>query len=218
MGFLGDVVDWFADGDNWSGDNGLPNRILEHLQISVIAVLLACLIALPVAIVLGHLRRGGGFAAAVANVGRAVPSFAILVLALKVFGLGSTPTYVALVALAVPPILVNAYTGMRGVDDDLRDAAKGMGLSGSQVLRSVELPLAMPLLMAGVRTGAVQVVATATLAAVIGEGGLGRLIVDGQAVRDEVRVFAGALVVALLSVLTELTLGLVQRHLGKEHR
>jgi osmoprotectant transport system permease protein len=217
MGFLGDVVDWFADGDHWSGQNGLPNRVLEHLEISIVAVLVACLLALPVAVTLGHLRRGGAFAAAVANVGRAVPSFAILVLALKLFGLGSTPTYVALVALAVPPILVNAYTGVRGVDDDLRDAARGMGLSGMQVLRRVELPLALPLLMAGVRTGAVQVVATATLAAVIGEGGLGRYIVDGYAVQDDVRVFAGALVVALLSVLTELGLGLVQRHLGKGH-
>jgi osmoprotectant transport system permease protein len=149
--------------------------------------------------------------AAVANVGRAVPSFALLVLALKVFGLGVTPTYVALVALAVPPMLVNAYVGLAEIDPELRESAKGMGMTGRQALWRVELPLALPMVMAGIRTGAVQVVATATLAAFIGEGGLGRYIVDGQSVQDNVTVFAGAFAVAVLSVLTELGLGAVQK-------
>lgn len=211
MGFLGDVVAWFTTADHWQGSNGLPQRMGEHVVLSLVAVGIACVVALPVGIALGHLRRGGAVAAAVANTGRAVPSFALLVLALKVFGLGTTPTYVALVALAVPPMFVNAYVGVAEVDAEVRDAATGMGMTGWQALRLVELPLALPLVMAGIRTGAVQVVATATLAAFIGEGGLGRYIVDGRAVQDNVTVFAGAFTVAVLSVLTELVLGGVQK-------
>jgi osmoprotectant transport system permease protein len=211
MGFLGDVFDWFTSGDHWHGLNGLPHRVGEHVVLSLVAIGIAIVVAVPVGIALGHLRRGGTVAAAVANIGRAVPSFALLVLALKIFGLGVMPTYIALVALGLPPMLVNAYVGVAEVDTELRDAARGMGMTGWQALRRVELPLALPLVMGGIRTGAVQVVATATLAAYIGEGGLGRYIVDGQSVQDNVTVFAGALVVALLSVATELGLGAVQR-------
>jgi len=211
MGFLGDVVDWFTSGDHWHGLNGLPHRVGEHVVLSLVAIGIAVVIAVPVGITLGHLRRGGTVSAVVATLGRAVPSFALLVLALKIFGLGVTPTYIALVALGLPPMLVNAYVGVAEVDTELRDAARGMGMTGWQSLRRVELPLALPLVMGGIRTGAVQVVATATLAAYIGEGGLGRYIVDGQSVQDNVTVFAGALVVALLSVATELGLGAVQR-------
>lgn len=211
MGFWRDVIVWFTTGEHWQGVNGLPNRVGEHVVLSLVAVSIACVIALPIGISLGHHRRGGTLAAVVANTGRAIPSYALLVLALKVLGLGVTPTYIALVVLAIPPILVNAYAAVSQIDVELRDAARGMGMTGWQSLRSVELPLALPLVMAGVRTGAVQVVATATLAAFIGEGGLGRYIVDGRAVQDNVTVFAGAFVVALLSVLTELGLGAVQR-------
>jgi len=211
MGLVGDVVSWFGDGDHWTGPNGVIHRVGEHVVLSLVALLIGCAIALPIGIVLGHRQRGGTVAAAVANTGRAIPSFAVLVLALKIWGLGATPTYIALVVLAVPPILVNAYVGLAEVDDDIRDAARGMGMSGRQALWRVELPLAAPLVMAGVRTGAVQVVATATLAAFIGEGGLGRLIVDGRAVQDQAMVLAGAVVVAVLSIATELGLGALQR-------
>jgi osmoprotectant transport system permease protein len=211
MGFLGDVARWFTTSAHWHGDNGLPHRTGEHVVLSLVAIGLAAVVALPIGIALGHLRRGGTVSAAVANTWRAVPSYALLVLAFQVFGLGSTPTYVALVALGLPPMLVNAYVGVAGVDTEVRDAARGMGMTGWQSLRRVELPLALPLVMAGLRTGAVQVVATATLAAFIGEGGLGRYIVDGHAVQDNVTVVAGATVVALLSVLTELGLGAVQK-------
>ena len=217
MRFAGDVVEWFAAAEHWRGHAGVPNRLWEHLQISGIALLAAAAIALPLGLVLGHTGRGGLLAVNVSNIGRAIPSFAILVLVVQWTGVGTAPAIAALVALAAPPILTNTYVAIRAVDPDVREAAHGMGMTGMQRLARVEAPLAMPLIMAGVRTSAVQVVATATLAAVIGEGGLGRLIVDGQAVRDEVRVVAGAFVVALLSVLTELGLGLVQRHLGKGH-
>jgi osmoprotectant transport system permease protein len=211
MGFLGDVVAWFTTGEHWHGMNGLPHRVGEHVVLSLVAIAVTLVVALPIGIGLGHRRRGGTLAAAVANTGRAVPSFALMVLALKIFGLGTTPIYIALVVLAIPPVLVNAYVGISEVDAELRDAAKGMGLTGWQVLRQVELPLGLPLVMAGVRTGAVQVVATASLAAFVAGGGLGRYIVDGLSVQDHVTVFAGAFVVALLSVLTEVGLGAVQK-------
>ena len=211
MEFLGDLASWFADGDHWWGDAGLLNRLRQHVVTSAVAVAIACAIALPVGVLLGHRGRGGTVAVNLSNVGRALPSFAVLAIAFQIFGLGSTPTYVALVILAIPPILTNAYVGVAGVDREARDAAVGMGLSGAQVLRRVELPLSVPLVMAGVRTSAVTVVATATIAAVISENNLGRYIIDGYAVRDEVQIVAGAIVVALLSVLTERGLAVLQR-------
>lgn len=211
MQFLADVARWFTDAANWRGAGGIPARLAEHLLYSGVSVAIALLLALPLAVVLGHTGRGGTLAVNLSNIGRAVPSFALLVLALQVFGLGTTPAYVALVALAVPPIITNTYVGMREVDADVREAARGMGMTGRQLLRQVELPLAVPYILGGIRTAAVQVVATATLAAVIAAGGLGRFIVDGRAQRDDVQLFAGALLVAGLALVTELGLGLVQR-------
>jgi osmoprotectant transport system permease protein len=221
MSFLGEVVDWFRDGSHWSGNDGVIHRLAEHVQISLVSIVIAALIALPIGIVLGHLRRGGLLAINVSNVGRALPSFALLILLVQVFGIGdppgllaftgSLPTLIALVALAVPPMLTNAYVGMTDVDNDVREVARGMGMSGGQQLTRVELPIAMPLIMAGVRTAAVAVVATAALAAYIGWGGLGRYIIDGLATQDYVQVFAGAVLVALLSVVFELALAGVQR-------
>jgi osmoprotectant transport system permease protein len=217
MGFLGDVVSWFADAGNWEGSRGVIVRIREHLAMSGLAVAAAVLIALPIGVWFGHRRRGGMIAINVSNIGRALPSFAILAVGVELFGIrryaivGSLTTFIALVALAIPPIVTNAYVGVSGVSDDVVDSARGMGLTGRQQLLRIELPLAVPLVMAGVRTAAVQVVATATIAAEVGFGGLGRFVVDGIAVRDFPQVFAGALLVALLSLLTELLLGLVQR-------
>lgn len=211
MEVMGDAVAWFAEGAHWRGPGGVPARLWEHLVLSVVPLLLAVAAALPVGVLLGHLRKGGLVAVNVANIGRAVPSFAVLVLALQALGFGRTPAYVALFALAVPPILTNAYVGLAGVDDDVIESARGMGMTGLEVLRRVELPLAVPLVMAGIRTSAVQVVATATLGAYIAQGGLGRYIVDGYAQRDFGQVVAGALLVSALAVLTEVGLGAVQR-------
>lgn len=210
MEFLGDVAAWFGDGSNWTGNAGMLARLGEHVRISVVAMLIALVIALPVGLALGHLGKGGTLAINISNVGRAIPSIALLTVAVQFLGLGSVPTYIALVALAVPPMITNAYVGIRSVDAEIRESARGMGLTGAQVLRQVELPLAVPLVMAGVRTAAVTVVATATLAALVGEGGLGRFILDGRAVQDLVRVFAGALAVGVLAVLTERGLGALQ--------
>jgi osmoprotectant transport system permease protein len=211
MSFLGRVVDWFTTAQHWRGDFGIPQRVEEHLMLSAVSVAIAVVIALPVGVVLGHIGRGGFLAINVSNIGRAIPSFGLLVFAQQLFGIGNGPAYVALVALAVPPIVTNAYVAVREVDPEIKEAARGMGMSGPQQLLRVELPVAVPLVMAGVRTGAVQVVATATLAAIIAGGGLGRFIIDGLAVQDRVQLFAGAVLVALLSALTEVSLSLVQR-------
>lgn len=178
---------------------------------SLAAIATAALLALPLGVALGHYGRGGLLAINISNVGRAVPSFALLVLMLLVLGLGAGPAFVTLVALAIPPMVTNAYVGMRGVDRGLIDAAQGLGMRWHQVLFKVELPNALPVLMAGVRTAGVQVVATATLAALVAWGGLGRYIVDGLAQLDYVQVFAGAMLVAALAALAELAFMGLQR-------
>jgi osmoprotectant transport system permease protein len=223
VSFLDDVWGFFDNADRWHGDEGIPTLLGQHIQMTVIAVLVAAAVALPVGITLGHLRKGGAVAINIANIGRALPALALLILAVQQFGIGdpegiltpvhSIPAFLALFALAVPPMVANSYVGMASVDDDVREAARGMGMRGGQVLWRVELPIALPLVMAGVRTAAVAVVATATLAAYVDAGGLGRYIVDGFAVQNNVKVFAGGLLVALLAVAVELALGLLQRML-----
>jgi osmoprotectant transport system permease protein len=209
--FLVEVAAWFNDRANWRGRSGLANLLGEHLWVCALAMVVALVVALPLGLVLGHLGRGGVVAINVSNVGRALPSFAVLVLALQLSSIGTTPALVALVALAIPPMVTNSYVGVRQVDADLVESARAMGMTGRQVFRTVELPLALPLVMAGVRTAAVQVVGTATLAALVGYGGLGALVVLGLRTGDNVEVFAGALAVAVLALATELALGRVQR-------
>jgi osmoprotectant transport system permease protein len=223
MGFLGDVFNFLTDGAHWHGQEGIPTLTLQHLQLTVVSVLVAGLVALPIGLVLGHVRTGGAIAVNIANVGRALPSLALLILAVQWVGIGaptgvltpvqSVPAFIAMFALAVPPMLANAYVGVAGVDDEIRESARGMGMNGRQTLVKVELPIALPLVMAGIRTAAVAVVATATLAAYVSSGGLGRYIVDGFAVQDNAKVFAGGLLVALLAIALELALALVQRFL-----
>jgi osmoprotectant transport system permease protein len=210
--FLGDVFAWI--GDNWTrgAGGGIWPRVIEHVQISGLSLLLALAIALPPAVALGHLRRGGALAINVVNVGRALPSFAILVLALQITNrIGVVPTVIALVALAIPPIFTNTYVGLREVDLEIRESAAGMGMRGTQVLGRIELPMAFPLIMAGLRTSAVQVIATATLATLVGWGGLGYYIIVGLRLNDNVQVFGGALVVVVLALLVDLGLAGVQR-------
>jgi osmoprotectant transport system permease protein len=213
MAFLSKVGAWFADPANWTGSSGIPTRLVEHLQISGESVAIAAVIALPIGILLGHYGRFGALALNVSNVGRALPSFGILVIAFQVFGLGNLPVILALTALAIPPMVTNSYVGMREVDPDIKEAARGMGYRELAQLLRVELPLAVPLVMAGIRTSAVQVVATATLAAIIAGGGLGRYIIDGYGQQIYAEVFAGAVLVALLALATEVSLAGVERAL-----
>jgi len=222
MSLGAEVVEWFTTAEHWRGDFGVPHRLAEHALMSLAAVMAAVLIGLPLGVWLGHRGRGGAVAINLANVGRAVPSLAILALVQQAIGLsgwpgfGARPAFVALVALAVPPLVTNAYVGMRGADRDVVEAARGMGMTGTDLLRRVELPIALPLVMAGIRTSAVQVVATATLAAVTAWGGLGRFIVDGFGQQDNAQIVAGALLVGLLALLTELILARVQRRVVSE--
>lgn len=219
MALAGDVVAYFRLRDHWWGPAGFLHRLAEHAEMSFSALGFAVILAVPVAVWLGHRRRFGLLAVNVSNVGRAVPSFAILVVGAQLAGLQSVPiigswfVFMALVVLAIPPMVTNAYVAVAGVPDELRDAARGTGLSETQSLWRVELPVALPLVMAGVRTSAVQVVSTATIAAVVGAGGLGRYIVDGVALGQagSTRVVAGSLLVALFAIATEAVFALIQR-------
>jgi osmoprotectant transport system permease protein len=219
MHFLRQVLDWLANGDNWFGRDGLVHLLRQHLQVSAASLAVAILIALPIGLVLGHFRTGGAIAINVSNAGRALPTYAVLVLAVTVFGIsgprvlswtGSAATFIALVLLGMPPIITNAYVGMVEVDRELVDAARGVGMRGWQVLVGVELPIALPLVMAGIRTAALGVVATATLASWTGYDTLGTPINVGIAIQDNVRIFGGALLVAVLALLVEVVLAWAQ--------
>ncbi|MEU8569398.1 ABC transporter permease subunit [Streptomyces pathocidini] len=205
MGALADAWAWLTTGANWAGQNGVWNRLSEHLYLSAVCLALACAIALPVALYLGHIGRGGALAVNLSNGGRAVPTLAVLVLlTLTPLGKhGDLPTIIALVLFAVPPLLTNAYIGMREVDAAVVEAARGMGMSGRQLFGRVELPLAYPLIATGLRSAGVQVVATATLAAMAGGGGLGRVITAGFNTYNTPQVVAGAVLVAALALLVE---------------
>jgi len=210
MSVLQGIVAWFADPAHWSGADGVPVRVAEHLGYCLLATAVATLIALPLGVILGHTGKGGSLAINVSNAGRAIPTFGIVLLAFLVAGAGLLPITVALVLLAIPPILTNTYVAVRGIDRELRDAAEGMGMYGWQVVRQLEVPMAMPLIMAGVKTSAVQVVATATLAAYVSLGGLGRYIFDGLGQQVYAEVAAGAILVAVLALGVEYGLSKVQ--------
>jgi osmoprotectant transport system permease protein len=214
------AVRWILDPVHWQGADSVPTRLGEHVAISVASVAVALLVAVPAGLWVGHTRRFALLAVNLANIGRATPSYAVMAMILPIslsispeLGLSLIPTFVAMTVLAIPPVLVNTYTGIRQVDEDLVEAGRGMGMLERQVLAGIELPLALPVIFGGIRTAAVQVVATATLGAIVGFGGLGRYLIDGIARRDFERLFAGVILVALLAILTELGLALVQRRL-----
>jgi osmoprotectant transport system permease protein len=205
MSALHDALNFLNDPANWRGSDGIAYRTGEHLLLSATAVLAGCAVALPLGLWLGHTGRGGSTTVVVSNASRALPTLALLT-ALATFpalGFGNVPTIIALAVFAIPPLLTNTYVGMRSVDPEIRDAARGMGLSAGQMLRRVEFPLAVPLIAAGLRTAAVQVVATATLAALVGGGGLGVIIVIALAQQNTGQLLAGGFLVALLALLVE---------------
>jgi osmoprotectant transport system permease protein len=215
VNYFADALVWLNDPLNWTNSGGLLDRLTEHLVISFWAVLLACAVGWPLGIWLGHRGRGGPTVITIANLTLALPTLALLtILPLTPLGFGKPPVIVALAVFAVPPLLANAYTGLRSVDPETRDAARGMGLSGGQLLRQVELPLAVPYLAAGLRTAAVQVVATAALAAFVNGGGLGEVISAGFGLGISVggaQIVAGGIIVVLLALTVEGVLALVQR-------
>lgn len=220
------TVEWLLDPAHWSGTDGIPIRLWEHIWISAASVLTATAIGLPIGAFIGHTGRAASLAINLANVGRAVPSYAILVIVLPIslrlaptlgydpaLGLSEIPTFTAMTLLAIPPILVGTYAGLREVDRDLVEAARGMGMRERQILTGVEIPLALPVILGGMRTAGVQVVATATLGAVVAYGGLGRYLIDGIARNETDRLFAGVVLVAALALVVEGGFALLQRAL-----
>jgi osmoprotectant transport system permease protein len=215
---LREMWEYLTGGTAWSGRNGIPALTWAHIQISVVAIVIAAVVAIPAAIVLGHIRRGAFLAVSVVNIGRAIPSFAVMALVLPFslrygFGLGFWPTIVALVLLALPPIFTNTYTGVRDAPEDAVEAARGMGMRAGELVRRVEVPAAVPLILTGLRVSAVQVVATATLAPLVGYRNLGTLVVTGYTSPDKGPMLAGALAVTVLALTTDGAFALAQRWL-----
>lgn len=206
-----DLLGWLT----WTDPQDGPlQRLQEHVTYTGLAVLLACAVGLPLGITLGHLRRGGGLAVNISNIGRAIPTLGVVILfAVSPVGAGTVGISLALALFALPPVLTNAYVGMREVDPEAVEAARGMGMGTWQLVSRVELPLAFPLIAAGVRSAVLQVLATAVLAAAVGGGGFGRFLIDGLGSQDYPQLQAGALLVAGLAFAVEVALALVQRGL-----
>jgi osmoprotectant transport system permease protein len=210
---IGQVIAWFTDPTNWTGTPGIPNRTFEHIWLSALTVAVGAAVALPIGLYIGHTGRGAFLAVSVANIGRALPSYSLLLIFFTFFGVGFATAFPALLFLTIPPILTSTYVGLTEVDRDMVEAGRGMGMTEGQLLRRVELPMATPVIVAGVRIAAVQVVATATLAALVGGGALGRFIVDGFGLQQDDQLVGGAILVALLALLTERLFTLLERQL-----
>ncbi|HET6561845.1 MAG TPA: ABC transporter permease [Marmoricola sp.] len=215
---MNDVIAWLTDGQNWQGGDGIWLRTWEHVYYSGIALVLASLVAVPVGLWVGHTGRGRFLAVNITGALRAIPSLGLLFVSIMLIGPRLhgewgvlVATEIVLVVLAIPPILAGAYAGVEQVEGAARDAARGMGMRGPEVLWQVELPCALPLIASGLRSAALQVVATATLAATVGLGGLGRYLIDGLAVRDYAQMAGGAVLVAALALLVDFLASALQR-------
>ncbi|WP_433163395.1 ABC transporter permease [Kribbella sp. CA-247076] len=204
--------EYLTDSFNWSGPEGIWARILQHIWYTFAALGISAAIALPVGLRIGHTRRGAFLAINLGNAARALPSLGLLMLAVLLTDqIGFLPVLIALVALGVPPILASTYAGLSGVDPATIDAARGMGMTGREILTKVEIPIAMPLIISGLRGATLQIVSTATIAALVSLGGLGRYVVDGLKLRDFPQMFTGALLVALLAILLDVLFAVLGR-------
>ena len=202
MNVLHFINSFFSDGSHWHGYDGIPTRLREHVQYSLLALAVAAAIGLPVGLLTGHTGRGGNTLSLIATAARALPSFGLLVLMFVLIGFGLVPVMIPLVVLAVPPILVTTYEAMRSVDPSPVDAARGMGMNETNILFQVELPVALPLILSGLRSAAIQIVSTATIAAYVSLGGLGRYIIDGLYQKNYEKVVGGATLVAGMALVT----------------
>jgi osmoprotectant transport system permease protein len=208
---IGEIVGWFTDPANWQDSQGALNRLLQHLGYVLGALVLAAVIALPVGLFVGHTGRGGVVLVGVANIIRALPTLGLVTFLFLLFTDSAVAAFIGLVVLAIPPILAGTYAGLQAVDDHVVDAAEGMGMRGRQQLWQVEVPIALPLIIGGIRNAVLQLVATAAVAAYVGLGGLGRFLLDGLAVFDYAEVVAGAVLTAVLAIVLDLALAGVQR-------
>jgi osmoprotectant transport system permease protein len=211
MSFFSWAWDWVNQRSNWSGQGSIPQQLIAHLGYSGLPLLIAALIAIPAGVAIGHTGRGATVVINIANAWRAIPTLGLLVLLVVLLGFSALTWLLPLVVLAIPPILVNSYEGVAGVDPGVRDAARGMGMTTWQQVTRVEMPIALPLILVGLRTSAVFVVATATIAAYIGLGGLGRFIIDGLASDQYGPVAGGALLVVMLAVLVLVLFAVLSR-------
>jgi osmoprotectant transport system permease protein len=203
---------YLTDPFNWSGNEGIWARIVEHLWYTFAALGLSVLIGLPIGLRIGHTRRGAFLAINLGNAARALPSLGLLMLAVLVTNqIGFLPVLIALVALGIPPILASTYAGLSGVDASTIDAARGMGMTGREILTKLEIPIGLPLIISGIRSATLQIVSTATIAALVSLGGLGRYVIDGLKLRDFPQMFSGALLVALLALLLDALFALIGR-------
>ncbi|TDW81143.1 MULTISPECIES: ABC transporter permease [Kribbella] len=204
--------EYLTDPFNWSGNEGIWARIVQHLWYTFAALGLSVVIALPIGLRIGHTRRGAFLAINLGNAARALPSLGLLMIAVLLTDqIGFLPVLIALVALGIPPILASTYAGLSGVDPATIDAARGMGMTGREILTKVEIPIGLPLIISGVRSATLQIVSTATIAALVSLGGLGRYVVDGLKLRDFPQMFTGALLVALLALLLDAVFALIGR-------
>ncbi|PBC60096.1 ABC transporter permease [Streptomyces sp. Tue6028] len=201
MNVLEFIRSFFSDGSHWHGYDGIPQRVWEHVQYSASALAIATAIGLPVGLVTGHTGRGGNALAFVSSAARALPTFGLLVLMFVWLGIGITPVMIPLVVLAIPPVLITTYEAVRNVDPSPVDAARGMGMPEGKILLQVEVPAALPLILSGLRSAAIQIVSTATIAAYVSLGGVGRYIVDGLYQRNYEKVVGGATLTAVLALL-----------------
>jgi osmoprotectant transport system permease protein len=201
VSFFSWAWDWVRQDANWHGPGSIPQQLLAHLGYSGLPLLIAALVAIPAGVAIGHTGRGAALVINVANAWRSIPTLGLLILLVVLLGFSPLTWLLPLVVLAIPPILVNTYEGVAGVDPGARDAARGMGMTRWQQVTRVEVPIALPLILVGLRTSAVFVVATATIAAYIGLGGLGRFIIDGLASNSYGPVAGGALLVVALAVI-----------------
>jgi osmoprotectant transport system permease protein len=211
MSFLIYAWNWLRQPAQWHGAGDIPARILEQLGYSGLSLLIAAVIALPLGVAIGHTGRGAFFAVSLTNAWRSIPTLGLLVLLVVVLGFSTLTWLVPLVVLGIPPILVNAYEGVAGIDPGLRDAAIGVGMTRWQQLLQVEVPVALPLIIVGLRTAAISIVSTATIVAYIGLGGLGRNIFDGLATNSYGEVAGGAVLVVLLALAVLVLFALVRR-------
>ncbi|MFI7580846.1 ABC transporter permease [Kocuria sp. M1N1S27] len=211
MSLFGDALSWLVDPGNWSGSGGIPARLLEHLTYSGVTLAVALAVAVPLGLWVGHTGRGSGVVVGLAGALRALPTLGLLTLFTLLLGLGLVPPIIALVLLAIPPILSGTYAGIANVPPSLKDAGAAMGMTGGQVLARVEVPNALPVILGGIRNAALQVVATVTVVAYINLGGLGRYLIDGLAVRDYERMLGSVVLVAVLALAVDALLALAQR-------
>lgn len=211
MRFFSEAFRWISDAAHWPGANGIGARLAEHFAYSVVAVVIACVVALPVGWAVGHTRRGRGLAVMASSAGRALPTLGLVTLLGVLLGIGLVGPMVAFVVLAIPSVLAGAYTGVESADRLATDAARASGMTEWQVLTRVELPLGAPLLIGGIRSAFLQVIATATLAAYVGAGGLGRYLFLGLKTQDYPLMLAGSLLVVALALVCDVGFALVQR-------